>query len=123
MTESKEGREVLGQGGLQERREVFVETVCEALAAGDDGTLRLILNDEHAADLADLVRILGEEAGQRCMGLLGDGLPARVMAELDPVTADQVTADLDERALASLVGGMAPDAAADVLADAARGPS
>lgn len=45
MIESKEGREVLGQGGSKARREVFVETVCEALAAGDDGTLRLILND------------------------------------------------------------------------------
>ena len=117
MIESKESREVLGQGGLKARREVFVETVCEALAAGDDGTLRLILNDEHAADLAELVRVLEEEAGQRCMGLLEDRLSARVMAELDPAMAAQVAADLDERALAGLVGEMAPDAAADILAD------
>lgn len=117
MTESMEGREVLGQGGLQARREVLVETVCEALAAGDDDTLRLILNEEHAADLAELVRVLGEEAAQRCIGLLGDGLSARVMAELDPMTAAQVADDLDERSLAGLVGEMAPDAAADVLAD------
>ena len=123
MTESKEGGEVLGQGGLQARREVFVETVCEALAAGDDGTLRLILNDEHAADLAELMGVLEDESGRRCMGLLGQGLSAKVMAELDPVTAAQVTADLDERALSGLVGEMPPDAAADVLADLPEGRS
>ena len=123
MTESKEGREILEQGGLRARREVLLETIREALAAGDDGTLQLVLNDEHAADLAELMGVLEGESGRRCMGLLGQGLAARVMAELDPVTAAQVTADLGERVLSGLVGEMPPDAAADVLADLPEGRS
>ena len=87
MAESKEGREILEQGGLQAPREVLLETTREALAAGDEETLRLLLNDEHAADLAELLRVLGEGPGRRCMGLLAEALAARVMAELDPVTA------------------------------------
>ncbi len=85
--ESKEGREILEQGGLQARREVLLEATREALAAGDETTLRLVLNDQHAADLAKLLRALEEESGRRCMGLLAEGLSAKVMSELDAVTA------------------------------------
>ena len=74
MTESRRSREVLGQGGLQARREVLHETA-RSLAAGGEVTLRLALNEEHPADLAELFSVLDEESGRRCLGRWRRGCP------------------------------------------------
>ena len=112
-----EGRDILQGGALQARRDVLLDTCREVLAAGDDATLGLVLNAQHAADLAEALRRLEEEEARRCLGLLAEGLAARVMAELDPSTVVDVAGELDERVLSEIVEEMAPDDAADVLAD------
>lgn len=109
--------DTLTQGGLQERRDVLLETTREALAARDLATLRLVLNSQHAVDLADLLRRLDEEDRTHSLGLLAESLAAGVLAEFDPSTMVSVATQLDDRALSGIVEEMAPDDAADVLAD------
>ena len=58
---SSSPEEVLAEGEVQERREALRRTVQEAFEAEDLSTLRLILNDYHPADLADLFRHLDDE--------------------------------------------------------------
>lgn len=109
--------DTLTHGGLQERRDVLLETTREALAAGDVATLRLVLNSQHAVDLEDLLRRLDDEDRTYSFRLLAESLAAGVLAEFDPSTMVSVAAQLDDRALSGIVEQMAPDDAADVLAD------
>lgn len=105
------------QSTLPERREVLQKTTTEALESGDLATLRLVLNSQHPADLADLLRRLVEGERDQVMSLVAEPLAARMLAESDPVTAQQVAAELDEEVLSDLVEDMAPDDAADLLGD------
>lgn len=107
----------LTHGGLQERRDVLLATTRDALAAGDVATLRLVLNSQHAVDLADLLRRLDDGDRKHSLGLLAESLAAGVLAEFDASTLVSVAAQLDDRALSGIVEQMAPDDAADVLAD------
>ncbi|MDA0336933.1 MAG: magnesium transporter [bacterium] len=107
----------LAQGGLQERRDVLVEITRDALAADDLGTLRLVLNSQHPVDLANLLSRLDEEDRPLCLGLLAESLAAGVLTEFDLPTTLSVVADLDDHAFFGIVDEMAPDDAADVLAD------
>ena len=50
--------EVLAEGEVQERRDALRRMVQEAFEAEDLNTLRLVLNNQHPADLADLFRHL-----------------------------------------------------------------
>ena len=76
-----------------------------------------MFNSHHAADLADLVRRLGEESRPRILGLLGAGLAAQTLAAADAATARTAASGLQEGTLAAIVSRMAPDAAADLLAE------
>ena len=96
--------DTLTQGGLQKRRDVLLETTREALAARDLATLRLVLNSQHAVDLADLLRRLDEEDRTHSLGLLAESLAAGVLAEFDPSTMVSVATQLDDRALSGIVG-------------------
>ena len=109
--------EALQEGSLQERRDALLETTRELLAAKDLGSLRLILNGQHPADLAELFPRLNEEEQQQALQLLAEPLAAEMLADVDTHTMLSITEDLDNEALSDLVEEMAPDDAADVLGD------
>ena len=109
--------ERLEPGSLREQRQNLADTCEELLRAGDEATLRLVLHSHHAADLADLMRRLGEENGHRILALLGPGLAAQTLAAADTATALPAASGLDEGTLSAVVSQMAPDAAADLLAE------
>ena len=118
MTEEFTPRdEALQEGSLQERRESLLETTRELLAANDLESLRLILNGQHPADLAELFPRLNEEEQQQALQLLAEPLAAEMLADVDTPTMLSITEDLDNEALSDLVEEMAPDDAADVLGD------
>ena len=100
-----------------ERRQVLGETVRELLAFDDEQGLRLILNNQHQADLAELVVQLGDKDRQQVFAFLAVELAAEVLAELDTATMLDVAEDLGEGNLSGLVGEMQPDDAADLLGD------
>ena len=109
--------EVLAEGEVQERREALRRTVQEAFEAEDLSTLRLILNDYHPADLADLFRHLDDEEQPVALQTLAEPLAAAVLAEMDADVLREVAEDIPADDLSGLVDEMAPDDAADVLGD------
>ena len=102
---------------LQERREMLLETVREALAAEDLDALRRVLNNQHPADLAELFRYLDDEEQQTGLQVITGPLAAEMLADMDTSTMLDVAEDLDDAALSDLVEEMDPDDAADVLGD------
>lgn len=104
-------------GSLRGRREILLETTRESLEAGDMATMRLVLNNQHPADLADLFADLGDEDQQRLLPLLAEPLAGRMLAEMDTSTLLNVTENLDHEVLSDLVEEIAPDDAADILGD------
>lgn len=109
--------EALQEGGRQERREILQDTTEQALEEGNLDFLRLALNSQHAADLAELFRHLKEEEQQQILPLLAEPLAAETLAEMDTATLLDVTDDLDDAQLSDLVVEMDPDDAADLLSD------
>lgn len=103
------------EAGADELVSVLLETVKECFAEGDEQTLRLVLNDEHEADLAAAMRHLSEEEQQIAFRTLALPLAARVMAELDQATASDVSDAISDNEVSDLVQMMAPDDAADTL--------
>ncbi len=116
-TPSSSPEEVLAEGEVQERRDALLRTVQEAFAAEDLGTLRLILNDHHPADLADLFRHLDDEEQPVALQALAEPLAAAVLAGMDADVLREVAEDIPADDLSGLVDEMAPDDAADVLGD------
>ena len=116
-TPSSSPEEVLAEGEVQERRDALLRTVQEAFAAEDLGTLRLILNDHHPADLADLFRHLDDEEQPVALQALAEPLAAAVLAGMDADVLRDVAEDIPADDLSGLVDEMAPDDAADVLGD------
>jgi len=87
MTEQADlQRQPFQEGSLQQRREVLLGTTMEALAEADLATLRLVLNNQHPADLAELLRVLDEEDQQTVLQLIAEPLAARALAESDTPT-------------------------------------
>ena len=110
-------RQPFQEGSFQQRREILHGTTIDALAEADLATLRLVLNNQHPADLAELLRVLDEEDQQAVLQLIAEPLAARALAESDTPTMLSVTEDLDDELLSDLVEEMAPDDAADLLGD------
>ncbi len=105
--ELKPRKERLEPGSLREQRQTLADTCGELLRAGDEGTLRLVLNSHHAADLADLVRRLGKEIRPRIFGLLGAGLAAQTLAAADLLA--ELPPDLCGRMLEQMESGQAAE--------------
>lgn len=117
MTESARPSEGLNTTSIQERREVLLETTRELLEQRDLQGLRLILNNQHAADLAELMRQLDEDQQSQVLKSLADALAADVLAEMDPQAALSIAEEMGHEELSDLVEEMEPDDAADLLGD------
>ena len=114
---TRDTREHLEQGTVSGRRGILVDTTREAMAIGDETTLRLVLNSQHLAGLGELLPQMGEEQQSRIPDLVVEPLASGALAELDGATVAQVASELDEELLSDQAEGMAPDDAADVVAD------
>ena len=117
MTEKMPSQESVRTASLQERREILLETSLELLEARDFNSLRLILNSQRAADLAELIPHLEEELRPSIFEVLAEPLAADVLAEMDTPDMLSLAEELDDEELSDLVEEMAPDDAADVLGD------
>jgi magnesium transporter len=79
------------------------QALLAALNAGDGAELRRLIDDQHAADLADLIEQLSGEDRRRLIVALGPDLPPEVLSELDEGARDQVLEILDPAVLAAAV--------------------
>jgi magnesium transporter len=116
--------ETLTAASLEERRSVLQETVAELFAAGDKRGLRLILNSQHPADLADMLHQYDDDDQQhQLFELLAESIAAGVLSELNTPAMLDMAESIGNEQLSDLVGEMAPDDAADVLGELPEGES
>jgi magnesium transporter len=107
--------DVLEEGDLQRRRNTLLETSRELLAEEDLATLRLILNNQHQADLAYLLAQLSDEDRYRIFSLLAATLAAATLSEVETPILLALFERLDDRTISRYVERMEPDDAADLL--------
>ena len=109
--------EGLQTASRQERREILLETTRDLLKTEEFSSLRLILNSQRPADLAELIPQLEEDDQPKIFEVLAEPLAADVLAEMDTPDMLSIAEDLDDEELSDLVEEMEPDDAADVLGD------
>ncbi len=85
--------------------------------AGDRQRLRLLLNEEYAPDLAELLERMPEIDRASCFRLLDLDNASAVLAEFDAETQRKLLGDLGELGVVSIIAHMRPDDAADLLSE------
>lgn len=116
MSESSPQHEdTIEEGGFQKRRDDLQETVHELLDENDETALRLILNNQHESDLADLLGQLPDEERTLVFGLLAPPLGASTLSEAETPTLLILLEHLEDRLLSRYIEYMAPDDATDLL--------
>ncbi|HXI87904.1 MAG TPA: magnesium transporter [Parvularculaceae bacterium] len=104
-------------GEDQTLAEAFIDSVSEAVEAGDAARVKALSAELHPADLADLLGLLSEDDRERLIELLGGALPAEVLAELDPDIRESVVLAMPAEKVAEAVADLDTDDAAFVLED------
>ncbi|MBC8000002.1 MAG: magnesium transporter [Leptolyngbya sp.] len=90
----------------------------EISALVDDGQrqkLRMLLNDEHPADLAEMFTDLDESHRLSCFRLLDLDNASALLAELEPDAQGMLLKDLGDMGVVPIIARMSPDDAADLL--------
>lgn len=99
------------------RVQALLEVTTSLLALDDEAQLRKILNAEHSADVADVLRRVDEETRQILFSYLEDTHAADTLVETDLPTLRTIVGELAPEALTGLVEEMQPDDAVDVLSE------
>ena len=68
----------------------FVQTVVDALAAGDVAWVAALVDPLHPADIADLLQSLPTEGRHALVDVLRTDFPSEVLSELDETVLDEV---------------------------------
>ena len=106
-----EGHELYGASGdLQER-------ALTALSENKTEVLFALLEEEHAADIADLIRVLKPDDRHIFLEIVRHQLPAEVLSELDESVRDDVFDVLGMSSLAVAVKDLNTDDALDLIED------
>jgi magnesium transporter len=85
--------------------------------SGERQRLRMLLNDQHPADLAEWFQDLDSARRLSCFRLLDLDNASAVLAELDTELQRQLLKDLGEIGVVPIISAMSPDDAADLLAE------
>ncbi len=93
----------------------LVQAVTQALASGDEATVRARAEGLRPPDLADLIELLAIEDRAAFVQMLGDTLDFDVFSELDETVRDQLSQELPNAYLARAVTELDSDDAAYVI--------
>ncbi|MBX9877161.1 MAG: magnesium transporter [Candidatus Obscuribacterales bacterium] len=102
---------------ITEQTELSVETIRSLLEASDRQRLRLVLNDQHPADIAVLIAELNKEERLSCFRILDLDNASEVLAELEADISRELLHELGNRGVVPIIMRMAPDEAADLLSE------
>ena len=108
-TENTSVAEAEGEGESPVRR------VSDALEANDVATIRALVADLRAPDLADLIELLEPEARVSLIQVLGSDFDFDVLSEIDETVRDQLSQALPNELLAKAVTELDTDDAAYLL--------
>ena len=87
----------------------FIETVIDAVKAGDKTAVLELIEPLHAADMSDLIGLLRGKQRRKLLDLLGPQLDPEVLPELDERLRDRVVAAMSSEALAAAVTALETD--------------
>ena len=105
------------QGEAFDRRDELVVAVRDLVEQGDRAGVLAAVGDLRAADLADLIGHLPDEAGRLVFRWLPDAETAEALPELESAERAELLEDLSTPELVGLIDRLDTDDAADVLAD------
>lgn len=94
-----------------------IESLTTLVEEGDRQRLRLLLNDQHPADLTEALQELDPDRRLFCFRLLDLDNASAVLAEMDPDNQRTLLKLLGEKGMVPLVSAMSPDDAVDLLSE------
>ncbi len=97
------------------------EQLSALIDSGERQRLRMLLNDQHPADLAEWFQDLPPERRLSCFRLLDLDNASAVLAELDTKDQRNLLKDLGDIGVVPIISAMSPDDAADLLAELPEG--
>lgn len=97
--------------------EVKQEQLVALIDSGERQRLRMLLNDQHPADLAEWFQEMDPERRLSCFRLLDLDNASAVLAELDTENQRSLLKDLGDIGVVPIISAMSPDDAADLLAE------
>lgn len=95
----------------------LIEQVKSLFEAGDRDTLKRLVDEMRAADLADLIEHLKPEERLFIFRLLEPGGAGEVLVEIEPPVQELILRDLDNQAISEIVQELDSDDAADLVGD------
>ncbi|HAH10874.1 MAG TPA: magnesium transporter [Alphaproteobacteria bacterium] len=112
---SSEADEALDAGGAM--KPAFVRAVIDAVDRGDQDAVKHLLLPLHAADLADLLEMVGAVERRAIVAALGEDFDSEILSEIDEALRGELVAALGSKAVAEAVEELETADAAYVLED------
>lgn len=93
----------------------FVQSVLDAIKQNDTGSVHVLVDTLHAADLADLLEGLSSGYRKKLIAMLGGSLDPEVLHELEGLAQDEIYETIPNKQIAQAVSDMDTDDAIYVL--------
>jgi Mg2+ transporter (mgtE) len=106
-----------GREAVTERQAVALEDLTTLVDNGQRQQLRLLLNEEHPADLAEYFAEMDPAHRLSCFRLLDLDHASEVLAELDSEMQTELLTSLGDIGVIPIISRMSPDDAVDLLAE------
>lgn len=94
-----------------------LEQLADLVDSGERQQLRMLLNDQYPADLAEFLVGMDKTRRLTCFRLLDLDNASAVLAELEPDHQRNLLRDLHDKGIVSIISNMSPDDAADLLSE------
>ena len=95
----------------------LIRAPTDALRRGESARIDALIDDTHAADLADLIGLITADDRRRLIAHLGDGFDPDILANLEDTIRSEVVELLGTTNLAAVVTELEIDDAVDVVED------
>jgi magnesium transporter len=102
---------------VSEKQLLAPDSLMELVDQNQRQKLRLLLNDQHPADLAESFEDLNGTYRIACFRLLDLDNASALLAELEPEKQAELLRDLGDISIVALVSNMSPDDAVDLLSE------
>ena len=102
---------------LSDQNTQLLEDLEALVDSGEKQRLRLILNDQHPADLAEWLSEMDKGHRLSCFRLLDLDNASAVLSELEPENQTELLRELGDFGVVPIISKMSPDDAVDLLAE------
>lgn len=105
---------------MSDQAVIDLEELSSLIESGERQRLRVILNDQYPADLAEWLVEMNTEQRLSCFRLLDLDNASAVLAELAPENQRTLLKELDDIGVVPIISKMSPDDAADLLGELSK---